>query len=122
MVSSVLYRKEKISVWEVDGKRYKQYCQNLCLLAKFFLDHKTLYYDVEPFLFYVMTISDTEGCHTVGYFSKMPPATPTVTGCVCLDKKELQATSTNKLFKTNLIFKRRLTTRKQENDNAVSQP
>ncbi|GLH12371.1 Histone acetyltransferase [Gryllus bimaculatus] len=65
-----VYRKDKISVWEVDGKRYKQYCQNLCLLAKFFLDHKTLYYDVEPFLFYVMTIGDSEGCHTVGYFSK----------------------------------------------------
>ncbi|XP_017784589.1 PREDICTED: histone acetyltransferase KAT7 [Nicrophorus vespilloides] len=65
-----VYRKDKISVWEVDGKRYKQYCQNLCLLAKFFLDHKTLYYDVEPFLFYVMTMLDNEGCHTVGYFSK----------------------------------------------------
>ncbi|KAK0080135.1 hypothetical protein PV325_000390 [Microctonus aethiopoides] len=65
-----VYRKDKIGVWEVDGKRYKQYCQNLCLLAKFFLDHKTLYYDVEPFLFYVMTINDAEGCHTVGYFSK----------------------------------------------------
>ncbi|XP_076296658.1 lysine acetyltransferase chameau isoform X4 [Lasioglossum baleicum] len=65
-----VYRKDKIGVWEVDGKRYKQYCQNLCLLAKFFLDHKTLYYDVEPFLFYVMTIGDVEGCHTVGYFSK----------------------------------------------------
>lgn len=64
-------RKDKIGVWEVDGKRYKQYCQNLCLLAKFFLDHKTLYYDVEPFLFYVMTIGDSEGCHTVGYFSKV---------------------------------------------------
>lgn len=66
-----VYRKDKICVWEVDGKRYKQYCQNLCLLAKFFLDHKTLYYDVEPFLFYVMTIVDSEGCHTVGYFSKV---------------------------------------------------
>ncbi|RZC42152.1 histone acetyltransferase KAT7, partial [Asbolus verrucosus] len=66
-----VYRKDKISVWEVDGKRYKQYCQNLCLLAKFFLDHKTLYYDVEPFLFYVMTMVDSEGCHTVGYFSKV---------------------------------------------------
>ncbi|CAG9865209.1 unnamed protein product [Phyllotreta striolata] len=65
-----VYRKDRISVWEVDGKRYKQYCQNLCLLAKFFLDHKTLYYDVEPFLFYVMTLVDNEGCHTVGYFSK----------------------------------------------------
>lgn len=55
----------------MDGKRQKQYCQHLCLLAKFFLDHKTLYYDVEPFLFYIMTLADSEGCHTVGYFSKV---------------------------------------------------
>jgi histone acetyltransferase MYST2 len=47
-----------------------QYCQSLCLLAKFFLDHKTLYFDVEPFLFYVMTTADSSGCHIVGYFSK----------------------------------------------------
>ncbi|XP_055545222.1 histone acetyltransferase KAT7 isoform X2 [Wyeomyia smithii] len=65
-----IYRKGKLGVWQVDGKRHKQYCQNLCLLAKFFLDHKTLYYDVEPFLFYVMTLADSDGCHTVGYFSK----------------------------------------------------
>lgn len=35
-----------------------------------FLDHKTLYYDVEPFLFYVATESDEKGCQFVGYFSK----------------------------------------------------
>lgn len=65
-----IYRKDKLSVFEICGKRHKQYCQNLCLLAKFFLDHKTLYFDVEPFLFYVMTTADSEGCHIVGYFSK----------------------------------------------------
>ncbi|TNN51392.1 Histone acetyltransferase KAT7 [Liparis tanakae] len=65
-----IYRKGKISVFEVDGKKNKIYCQNLCLLAKLFLDHKTLYYDVEPFLFYVMTEADNTGCHLVGYFSK----------------------------------------------------
>lgn len=58
-------------MWQVDGKRQKEYCQHLCLLAKFFLDHKTLYYDVEPFLFYVMTLADADGCHTIGYFSKV---------------------------------------------------
>lgn len=42
----------------------------LCLLAKLFLDHKTLYYDVEPFLFYVLTAWDKKGAHLVGYFSK----------------------------------------------------
>lgn len=35
-----------------------------------FLDHKTLYYDVEPFLFYVATESDEKGCQFIGYFSK----------------------------------------------------
>lgn len=35
-----------------------------------FLDHKSLFYDVEPFLFYVMTETDDIGAHFVGYFSK----------------------------------------------------
>ena len=35
-----------------------------------FLGHKTLLYDVDPFMFYVMTESDEHGCHFVGYFSK----------------------------------------------------
>merc|ERR1712050_66403 len=52
------------------GNTNKIYCQNLCLLVKLFLDHKTLYYDVEPFLFYVLTQNDGQGCHLVGYFSK----------------------------------------------------
>ncbi|XP_063895293.1 histone acetyltransferase KAT6B isoform X3 [Helicoverpa armigera] len=65
-----IYRCGDISVFEVDGNANKIYCQNLCLLAKLFLDHKTLYYDVEPFLFYVLTKNDSKGCHLVGYFSK----------------------------------------------------
>lgn len=66
-----IYRREGLSVFEVDGNTSKLYCQNLCLLAKLFLDHKTLYYDVEPFLFYVLTTNDEYGCHLVGYFSKV---------------------------------------------------
>lgn len=41
------------------------YCQNLCLLSKLFLDHKTLYYDVDPFLFYVLCERDSSGYHLV---------------------------------------------------------
>lgn len=59
-----------VSVYEVDGKTNKVYCQNLCLLSKLFLDHKTLYYDVDPFLFYVLCEVDDGGAHIVGYFSK----------------------------------------------------
>ena len=65
-----IYRDRSISVFEVDGRKNPVYCQNLCLLAKLFLGSKTLYYDVEPFLFYVMTEYDEYGCHFVGYFSK----------------------------------------------------
>jgi histone acetyltransferase MYST1 len=65
-----IYRKDGLSMFEVDGSVNRIYCQNICLLAKLFLDHKTLYYDVEPFLFYVLTEVDDKGCHMVGYFSK----------------------------------------------------
>ncbi|KAF2271587.1 uncharacterized protein EI97DRAFT_446491 [Westerdykella ornata] len=65
-----IYRDGKYSFFEVDGRKNPVYCQNLCLLAKLFLGSKTLYYDVEPFLFYVMTENDSYGCHFVGYFSK----------------------------------------------------
>ena len=50
-----------IAVFEVDGRKNKVYCQNLCLLSKLFLDHKTLYYDVDPFLFYVLCELDEDG-------------------------------------------------------------
>lgn len=59
-----------VSAFEVDGREHKEYCQNLCLLAKLFLDHKTLYFDVDPFLFYVLCETDASGAHVVGYFSK----------------------------------------------------
>ena len=61
-------------MFEVDGRASKQYCQNLCLMAKLFLDHKTLFFDVEPFLFYVLTVNGTDGSHVIGYFSKVSHA------------------------------------------------
>ncbi|KAJ8293556.1 Histone acetyltransferase ESA1 [Rhodotorula toruloides] len=65
-----IYRHEDISFFEIDGRKQKTWCRNLCLLSKAFLDHKTLYYDVDPFLFYVMCVRDEYGVHLVGYFSK----------------------------------------------------
>ncbi|CAB3371095.1 Hypothetical predicted protein [Cloeon dipterum] len=70
-----IYRKSAISFFEIDGRKNKAYAQNLCLLAKLFLDHKTLYYDTDPFLFYVMTHYDSRGFHIVGYFSKEKEST-----------------------------------------------
>lgn len=65
-----IYRDSSIAIFEVDGRKNKIYCQNLCLLSKMFLDHKSLFYDVEPFLFYVITDVDDGGARFVGYFSK----------------------------------------------------
>jgi len=60
----------RVAVFEVDGAREKVYCQNLCYIAKLFLDHKTLEFDCTPFLFYIFCEVDETGYHIVGYFSK----------------------------------------------------
>ncbi|KAG7105033.1 Histone acetyltransferase esa-1 like protein [Verticillium longisporum] len=65
-----IYRDDSISFFEIDGRRQRTWCRNLCLLSKMFLDHKTLYYGVDPFLFYVMTTRDDKGFHFVGYSYK----------------------------------------------------
>eukprot|EP00607_Mallomonas_marina_P001462 CAMPEP_0182426026 /NCGR_PEP_ID=MMETSP1167-20130531/12508_1 /TAXON_ID=2988 /ORGANISM="Mallomonas Sp, Strain CCMP3275" /LENGTH=473 /DNA_ID=CAMNT_0024607177 /DNA_START=29 /DNA_END=1450 /DNA_ORIENTATION=+ len=67
-----IYRdmENKVSMFEVDGFVEKIYCQNLSYFAKLFLDHKTLYFDVDPFLFYVLCTHDERGFHPVGFFSK----------------------------------------------------
>ncbi|KAJ6500116.1 histone acetyltransferase, MYST superfamily [Mycena vitilis] len=65
-----IYRSDDISFYEIDGKRQLTWCRNLSLLSKCFLDHKTLYYDVTPFMYYVMAQRDSTGCHVIGYFSK----------------------------------------------------
>ena len=77
VVSSENSLKRKLLLWAllhlILWWLFQVYAQNLCLLAKLFLDHKTLYYDTDPFLFYVMCEHDTRGYHMVGFFSKVRP-------------------------------------------------
>lgn len=65
-----VYRDQVISVYEMKGRNQKLPCQCLCLLGKLFIDHKTLFYDVEGFTFYVLCKCDNEGAHIAGFFSK----------------------------------------------------
>ncbi len=60
----------EICMFEVDGLREHIYCENLCYIAKLFLDHKTLHEDTSIFLFYVLCEVTDRGCIPVGYFSK----------------------------------------------------
>ncbi|KAK0566342.1 hypothetical protein OC861_003273 [Tilletia horrida] len=67
-----VYQRGAHTIWEIDGAEHFDYCLNLCLFGKLFIDHKTLYFDVDPFYFYVVT--NGEGASNFdkpyGYFSK----------------------------------------------------
>jgi histone acetyltransferase HTATIP len=66
-----IYEKDGLAFFEIDGAVDDDYSTNLCLLAKLFLDHKTVYYDTKPFYFYVLCEkSDDMFYDIVGYFSK----------------------------------------------------
>lgn len=79
-----IYRHEDISFFELDGRRQLTWCRNLSLLSKCFLDQcvslvissecrwlimtsslsKTLYYDVTPFMYYVMVSTASRDTRT----------------------------------------------------------
>ncbi|GAA5963614.1 hypothetical protein JCM3765_004342 [Sporobolomyces pararoseus] len=65
-----VYQRGATSIWEVDGATAKLYCQNLCLFAKLFIEHKYMFFDVEGFSFYLLTESLGKQEWVLGYFSK----------------------------------------------------
>lgn len=68
------------SVWEVDGANHKLFGQNLSLFSKLFLDHKSVFFDVLSFLYYILVFTDpnkdtendepNDTYHILGFFSK----------------------------------------------------
>ena len=66
-----IYEHDGLAFFEVDGADDNVYAVNLCLLAKLFLDHKTVYYDTKPFYFYVLCERTEDEYNIVGYFSKV---------------------------------------------------
>ncbi|PWN28833.1 acyl-CoA N-acyltransferase, partial [Jaminaea rosea] len=66
-----VYQRGSHIIWEVDGAKEKLYAQNLSLFGKLFIDHKTIYFDVEPFVFYIVTDAATASFdYVLGFFSK----------------------------------------------------
>lgn len=63
-----------LCVFCVEGSQERLFCQNLCLLGKLFIEHKTLHYDPSPFYFYLVAEQYEQDQVTryrpVGYFSK----------------------------------------------------
>ncbi|XP_039494846.1 males-absent on the first protein [Drosophila santomea] len=67
---SLVYRKDAIHIYEVDGSKAKLYCQCLCLMAKLFLKNKETLYSPKLLFFYILCLKDKDGEHLVGYFSR----------------------------------------------------
>ncbi|CAL1696908.1 unnamed protein product [Somion occarium] len=65
-----VYQRGAHTIWEVDGAKEKLYCQNLSLFGKLFIDIKTLFFDCDNFLFYILTDADSQRDHVLGFFSK----------------------------------------------------
>ncbi|CRG85651.1 Histone acetyltransferase KAT6B [Talaromyces islandicus] len=68
-----IYEHGGYAVWEIDGEDQKLFAQNLSLFAKLFLDHKSVFFDVTSFLYYVLTFvdpKDPQNYYVLGYFSK----------------------------------------------------
>lgn len=57
---------EGTSVFEVDEGEDRVFCQRLCIIGKAFIQRKTLYLDVDSYLFYVMTVDGKIS----GFFSR----------------------------------------------------
>ncbi|KAF8174723.1 acyl-CoA N-acyltransferase [Pholiota molesta] len=65
-----VYQNGAHTIWEVDGAKEKLYCQNLSLFGKLFIDVKTLFFDCDNFLFYILTEGTSMEDHIMGFFSK----------------------------------------------------
>lgn len=67
-----IYRDGSFALYEVHGNhvRAKPYCQCLCYLAKLFIDQKTIFCDLDSFMFYVLCEIKDQRSSMVGYLSK----------------------------------------------------
>ncbi|KAK6907883.1 hypothetical protein I203_101884 [Kwoniella mangroviensis CBS 8507] len=66
-----VYQRGSYTIWEVDGANATLYCQNLSLFGKLFIDHKSVFFHVENFLFYVLCDAATSRRDQVmAFFSK----------------------------------------------------
>lgn len=70
LVGKVMYCDGEITVRKVKGSKHRLFCQCLCILAKFFLDNKSVFYNLEHYDFYVV-YKLLDGINTpMGFFSK----------------------------------------------------
>ena len=65
-----IYRKNALSIFEIESNADRLYCQSLFLLSKLFIEESSLSYNVDNVTFYVLCNCDNEGAHFVGCFCR----------------------------------------------------
>lgn len=70
LMGKVMYCDGEVTVRKVKGSRHRLFCQCLCILAKFFLENKSVFFNLEHYDFYVL-YKVLDGISTpMGFFSK----------------------------------------------------
>lgn len=75
-------KSQTFSIFEIDGSISKNYCQNLCLFTRLYLEHKEVSQETDVFLFYVLCVHDAYRCRPVGFFSKERSDSPNILSCI----------------------------------------
>lgn len=63
MVEEVVQDEGEWSIWRVDGEKDILFCQNLSLFAKFFLENKSVYFDVTGFHYFLLVYTPPHSSH-----------------------------------------------------------
>ena len=77
-----IYRDDKVSIFEFDAKQQKVYTENLCYIARLFLDHKNLTCEIDAFYFYCLCERKADGYYLCGYFSKEKDSSENNLSCI----------------------------------------
>lgn len=75
---------ERLRVYVVDGLESKNYCQNLSLLGKSYIEKKDRVFTSHLFIFYVLAERTDFGARVVGYFSKEREPRPFRPNVACI--------------------------------------
>ena len=62
----LIYKENNLHIYKIFGYSNISYCQNLCILGKCFISHKTLFWDIDNYNFYVLYDED----NFIGFFSE----------------------------------------------------
>ncbi|KAI3893492.1 hypothetical protein MKX03_022820 [Papaver bracteatum] len=66
-----IYIDGKLSVFQIDGAKHKDYCDNICYLGSMFLDIMPNSERSESSMFYVLVVRDDSGYDLIAYFSEV---------------------------------------------------